>query len=69
MKLRLYHRPGAPFAGIMAEARMGDAWIQERKKVLELCGGWPERLVVTLKEAYLKRGCPVLEVEAELAEE
>ncbi|CAH1240841.1 Hypp6115 [Branchiostoma lanceolatum] len=74
MKFRMYHRPGAPFAGIMTNARMGDAWIQvcwvpEKKKVLELFARRPERRVVTLKEAYLKRGCPVLEVEARLAEE
>ncbi|CAH1277024.1 Hypp9461 [Branchiostoma lanceolatum] len=76
MKFKMYHRPGAPFAGIMAYAIMDDTWVEvgwvpEKKKeeVLKMCGGRPERLIVTLKEAYVKRGYSVMKVEAVLAED
>ncbi|CAH1248764.1 Hypp8392 [Branchiostoma lanceolatum] len=74
LKFQIYHRPGAPMAGIMTYASIDDKWIEvgwvpKKKKVLEMCGGRPERLRVTLKEAYMKCGNSVIKVEAALAED
>ena len=72
LKMEMWHRPGAPCAGIMTYAKMGGSWVQVgwvpekcKKDVLELCGGKPDRLRVTLKEGYVKRGYPVLKMEVE----
>ncbi|KAI8509494.1 hypothetical protein Bbelb_133420 [Branchiostoma belcheri] len=70
IKMRRYHRPGAPMAGLMTYVRMDGewlmvGWIPEKVKhpVEKMCGGQPESLRVLLEHAYTKQGFYVNNVE------
>ncbi|KAI8480153.1 hypothetical protein Bbelb_421370 [Branchiostoma belcheri] len=72
LKVERYHRPGAPFAGIMMSANIQGSWVRVgwipekfKKLVMESCGGRPERLRVTLADIYVKRGYYVVKVKLE----
>ncbi|KAI8497003.1 uncharacterized protein LOC144914992 [Branchiostoma floridae x Branchiostoma belcheri] len=74
LRVRPYHRPGAPRAGIMTSALVDGDWMQvgwvretDRLAVEELCSGAAiEDLVVKLREAYVKRGFCVLKLDVSL---
>ncbi|KAI8486969.1 hypothetical protein Bbelb_352290 [Branchiostoma belcheri] len=55
LKMEKWHRPEAPFAGVMTYANIDDKWVRvgwvqekDKKRVLDGCGGRSERLHVTL---------------------
>eukprot|EP00058_Branchiostoma_floridae_P018034 XP_002603523.1 hypothetical protein BRAFLDRAFT_79058 [Branchiostoma floridae] len=68
-RLRPYHRPGAPKAGKMTNAKICDEWIQvgwireqDRVAVEQLAKGAEEDLVVKMRDAYVKSGFCVVKV-------
>ncbi|KAI8495265.1 hypothetical protein Bbelb_272510 [Branchiostoma belcheri] len=61
LRVRRFHRPGAPKAGIMTYARIGGDWLQvgwvRETDREEMAGGSDvEDVTVTVRDAYIKRG-------------
>ncbi|CAH1259262.1 Hypp2212 [Branchiostoma lanceolatum] len=69
LRLEGYHRPGAPFPGIMTYAWIDSRWVEvgwvrkkDKETVDTMARGKPEELTVLLRDAYVKKGYSVVKI-------